>query len=111
MLEFYDMDGNSITQKEWVLLLSGDDFDRRIGFNRVTLADGTNVDVSTVWIGLYSGSGAKRVFETIVFGGVHDGFMRTYATRKEAKLGHEDVVVLVGGKRESECLTIQSPLF
>jgi hypothetical protein len=114
MIEFFGMNGEPITQVEWQKLIGSRSFDRHVGFTDVPQDDGSadTVRVSTVWVGINIGlPGNKLIFETMVFGGVHDSFRRLYETREEAKLGHEDVVVLVGGKREEACQAIQKPLF
>jgi len=112
MLEFFGMNGEPITQTEWQRLIGSQSFDRHVDLTDVTQDDGSTVRVSTVWIGINIGLPGKRaIFETMVFGGAHDSFRRLYETREEAKLGHEDVVVLVGGKREEACQAIQKPLF
>lgn len=49
------------------------------------------VKVSTVFLGL---SYDDNVFETMIFGGVHDNYQRRYATREEALNGHEEMVAL-----------------
>jgi hypothetical protein len=109
-VEFYDMHGNRVTREEWLALLSDVEL-RRIGYTRVPQEDGEVVVVSTVWLGINASHDDRpRIFETLVFGGIHDGFMSRYATRLEAEKGHEDVVVLVGGRRD-EAWPIQKPLF
>lgn len=110
MIEFYDMNGNHIEREEWIALI-GDEMKRRVGYTRVPQTNGGMVIVSTVWLGISSAlETPPRIFETLVFGGTHDGFMARYATRSEALRGHENTVVLVGGKREESCPT-QKPLF
>lgn len=59
-------------------------------------------DVSTVLLYLDHGydlteSAAPLVYETMVFGGVHDGDQKRYATRKEAEAGHARMVAFIGG--------------
>lgn len=51
---------------------------------------GEEVIISTVFLGLdYSfGGGPPLLYETMVFGGVHDGFQERYASRAEAIAGH-----------------------
>jgi hypothetical protein len=50
------------------------------------------VEVSTVFLGLDHGFAASErpiLFETLVFGGEHDGDMNRYATWSEAEEGHK----------------------
>lgn len=58
-------------------------------------ADG--VRVSTVFMGLSHSLNQLRVFETIVFGGTHDGFQRRYGSLGEALAGHASTVQMVKG--------------
>ncbi len=56
-----------------------------------------NVTVSTVFLGLdHSFSGEPPVlFETIIIGGTHGGYMKRYANRVAALAGHDQAMVLV----------------
>ena len=56
-------------------------------------------DVSTVFIGLDHAfrDGPREVFETMVFGGPHDGHQVRYATWDQAEVGHAETVRMVGG--------------
>lgn len=53
-----------------------------------------DVRVSTVFLGLdYSfGGGSALLFETMIFGGPHDGYQRRYSTWNEAEHGHKAAV-------------------
>ena len=53
------------------------------------LPDG--VRVSTVFLGLDHnfGEGAPILFETMIFGGKHDGYQESYSTWEEAEVGHK----------------------
>lgn len=50
--------------------------------------------VSTVFLGLNHnfGDGPPLIFETMVFGGDHDGDCERYSTWEEAEAGHKEVV-------------------
>jgi len=55
--------------------------------------------VSTVFLGLdhnWSDEGPPLIFETLVFGGPHDGEEERYSTWAEAEAGHALMVVHVG---------------
>jgi len=56
--------------------------------------------ISTVFLGIDHnfGSGAPILFETMVFGGKHNGFQQRYSTWREAVYGHEVVKKKVLGK-------------
>lgn len=57
------------------------------------------VTVSTVFLGLdhnHWGKGAPVLFETLVFGGEHDGRMERYTTWDEAERGHKIMCGRVG---------------
>lgn len=59
-----------------------------------------DVRVSTVFLGLdhnFSGVGPPLLYETMIFGGEHDGYQDRYATGREAKLGHAEALALVEG--------------
>lgn len=53
--------------------------------------------VSTVFLGLDHsfGDGKPLLYETMIFGGVHDGYQVRYTTRKQALEGHEKTLQLV----------------
>jgi len=56
-----------------------------------------NVSVSTVFVGLEHqwGEGPPLLFETMIFGGEHDGYQERYSTWEEAEEGHAEAVKLV----------------
>jgi len=59
--------------------------------------------VSTVFLGLdhnHTGKGPPILFETMVFGGPMDDYMRRYATWEEAEKGHAEI-------RHQCCVAIQ----
>lgn len=60
-----------------------------------------DVRVSTVFLGLdfRFGAGAPLLFETMVFGGPHDGDEDRYATWAEAQAGHARMVAKVKGEK------------
>jgi len=56
------------------------------------------VRISTVFLGLdynFSMFGSPVLFETVIFGGVDDGFQRRYCTWQEAEQGHQETVLFV----------------
>lgn len=60
--------------------------------------NGQEVLVSTVFLGLdhnYMRSGPPLWFETLVFGGAHDGEMNRYSTWEDAEKGHAKLLGLV----------------
>lgn len=56
-----------------------------------------DVQVSTVFLGIDHsfGQGPPLVFETMVFGGEHDGDMERYSTWEEAERGHKKMCDIV----------------
>ncbi len=57
--------------------------------------------VSTVFLGLdqaFDDGEPPVLFETLVFGGDHDGETERYLSWEEAERGHEEMLVLVQGK-------------
>ena len=71
--------------------------------NARTLGD-TDVDgvrVSTVFLGLdhnYSGKGPPVLWETMIFGGEHDGWQWRYTSREDAEVGHQAVIWWLTGQ-------------
>jgi hypothetical protein len=65
---------------------------------RIALTEFENGDrVSTVFLGInhnYSNKGAPILFETMIFGGEHDGYQERYCTWEEAEEGHKRAVEL-----------------
>jgi hypothetical protein len=64
---------------------------------RIAVDEIGDVRISTVFLGLDHGwnGGPPILFETMIFGGDHDGYQERYATRTEALEGHARAVVLV----------------
>ena len=57
-----------------------------------------HVTVSTVFLGLdhnFQRNGPPILWETMVFGGEHDGYQERYATREGAVVGHEMALAMV----------------
>lgn len=56
--------------------------------------------VSTVFLGLDHsfGSGPPILFETMIFGGPHDGYQERYSSWDEAEKGHKKALAKVGTK-------------
>jgi hypothetical protein len=53
------------------------------------------VRVSTVFLGIdhrFGGKGPPLVFETVIFGGIHDGEMWRYSSWDDAETGHAQAV-------------------
>lgn len=58
-----------------------------------------DVRVSTVFLGLDHGfnvNGPPVLFETMVFGGKHDGYQERYETKEQAIKGHKIACAMVG---------------
>lgn len=54
-------------------------------------------DISTVFLGINHrhGTGLPILFETMIFGGEHDGYCERYSTWEEAEAGHQRAIELV----------------
>lgn len=67
--------------------------DRRV--NATELPDG--VRVSTVFLGMDHSfmGGPPLLFETMIFGGEHDGYCERYSTWEEAETGHQKAIELI----------------
>lgn len=58
------------------------------------------VDISTVFLGMdhsYGDRGPAVLFETMIFGGAHDGWQRRCSTWDEATILHKHALALVKG--------------
>ena len=68
--------------------------DRHVAKTILKGQDNTDIKVSTVFLGLDHnyGEGKPVLFETMVFGGAHDGEMERYTTWEEAEEGHKRMV-------------------
>lgn len=70
--------------------------DRRVGDDTVA----GDVRVSTVFLGLdhqFDDDGPPLLFETMIFGGKHDGYQERYSTWEEAEAGHKIALAIAGG--------------
>lgn len=77
---------------EWAKFFERGDDARRVGH---TTFDGGYV--STVFLGLdhrYGAPGDPLIFETMIFGGPHDGYQERYSTWDQAEAGHAEAVKL-----------------
>jgi hypothetical protein len=57
-----------------------------------------DVRVSTVFLGLdhkFGSDGPPLIFETMIFGGEHDGYQERYSTWEQAEEGHKRALALV----------------
>ena len=100
---YFDRQGRTIGQLDWMVLMEDDDY------RRVARTDLPGYWVSTVWLGLdHSRGPTPRFFETAVFeagpngsgrvqegGGISDIVCERWASEVEAREGHEQVVVRV----------------
>jgi hypothetical protein len=88
---YYDRAGRRMAGSEWMALIETD-------YQRVALTEVGDVQVSTVWLGLdhnFGLHGPPLIFETLVFGGTHDGDGERYATEAAALGGHDQWVAAV----------------
>lgn len=88
MSEWYDPDGNPISDREVGPLMR--DPERKF----VAKTHVHEVEVSTVWLGLDHsfGDGPPLIFETMVFGGPHDQYCERWPTKEAAQAGHDRIV-------------------
>jgi len=70
---------------------------RRTADRRVANTDIGDVSVSTVFLGIDHSWGDNQpvLYETLIFGGLHDGKMMRYRTLAEAQAGHNAFVDMV----------------
>lgn len=88
---YYDKAGTPITADEFARLKWNNDGDvsdyARIGLDKIT----DTVEVLTVWLGLnhsFIRDYPPMIFETLIFGGLHDGDIQRYSTEAAALAGH-----------------------
>src|SRR5690606_41277 len=86
----YDRDGNPLTDEEYDKYSVPGHRNKRVGRTDIN----SDVSVSTVWLGLNHGwvGAGPIIFETMVFGGDHDGWMQRYSSEEAAMRGHLQVV-------------------
>ncbi|HEY1437345.1 MAG TPA: hypothetical protein VGG82_07570 [Casimicrobiaceae bacterium] len=92
MTDAYDFDGNPISLDAWSRLFA-DYAERMVALDRLG-----DVEVSTVWIGLdhrFGEPGAPLIYETMIFGGEHDGDQWRWPNRHAALAGHDQAVAIV----------------
>ena len=80
------------TVKEWGVFFSSPA--KVVGYDKVGMAY-----VSTVFLGINAGFFAEPplLFETMIFGGEHDGYQERYATWRQAECGHEQACAKIRG--------------
>jgi hypothetical protein len=74
--------------------------DRRVAQSRVG-----NVLISTVFLGIdhrWTGDGKPLLFETLIFNGLRDGYLRRCSTWEEAEHQHQDALKLVSQDQKME---------
>lgn len=99
---YFGPDGTAIDYDEWSRLfeLRAQDTALESWWRRQTRLD-DKVEVSTVWIGLVmSTGGPPLIWESMIFGGNHDGDQWRYASRAEALDHHENIVRALREDRE-----------
>lgn len=89
-----DADGNPVVEPDlikWVK--SFETMDRIV--KKTQLSHG--VKVSTVFLGLdHSFGGSKPIlWETMIFGGEHDGYQERYSTHDDALSGHDKAIAML----------------
>lgn len=68
--------------------------DRQVANDELT----EKVQISTVFLGMdhnFIGKGDPILWETMIFGGKHDGYQERYTSREEALIGHQKAIDLV----------------
>lgn len=80
---------------EWARWFEANDDARRVAADERQAGN-----VSTVFLGLNHnfGNGAPLLYETMIFGGEHDGYQERASTRAEAVREHAKALALVDGR-------------
>jgi hypothetical protein len=92
---YYILDGHKVVAVgffEWGTWLEAHRKERIVA--KTMIGD---AEVSTVFIGLDHGfgEGPPLIFESLIFGGVHDGEMDRYSTWEDAEAGHAKLVAML----------------
>jgi len=95
-----DENGNPVAEPDllkWAAWFDG-------AVRRVASDDVGDASVSTVFLGLDHdfGGGPPILWETMIFGGKHDGYQERYASRENAMTGHLKAVALAKGTPDGE---------
>ena len=96
---YYDRNGKLLDGVlTWAALFENEAY-KRVAFTRFS-----HVNVSTVWLGLDHNwfGGVPLIFETMIFGGPHDQFMRRWPTEASALAGHDRIVAALRDGRNPE---------
>lgn len=93
----YILDGHEpkrVDLMEWARWL--ETAERHVALDKINRMGLSMVSVSTVFLGLDHqwGDGPPLLFETMIFGGKHDGYCERYATWDEAEAGHKVALAL-----------------
>lgn len=94
---YYILDGKLpiavLTIQEWAAWNESNSEGGRVA--KTTLPDGTYI--STVFLGLDHAfyNDLPVLFETMIFGGEHDGYCERYSTWEEAEAGHQKAIDLI----------------
>lgn len=97
---WYLLDGHDVvpcTSDEWAKRFQ----DRQARRVALTLLEDDKVRVSTVFLGLDHGcdDGPPLIFETMIFGGEHEGYMDRCSTWDEAEAMHQRAVDMASGRK------------
>jgi hypothetical protein len=90
---YYGLNGQPISDEEWSEVFRSRE--RFLGRDLISVAEGWEVELSTVWIGISWGAEEKPlIFETMAFekGSFDDIGCWRWATREEAVAGHQRLV-------------------
>jgi hypothetical protein len=81
---YYDRQGQPMDRMDWVVKFEDRDY------KTVEQTEIGEAFVSTVWMGIDHnfGEGSPLIFETMIFGGDHDGCQWRWATEDDARIGH-----------------------
>ena len=101
---YFDLDGEPITQTEWIALL-GDEHAKRIAWTDLP----GDVKVSTIWLGLDHNFGFTGPPLILIFGGPHNGWQVRYPNRVAALAGHDQAVELARAEEHSPQMSQSDP--
>ncbi|MFF6988378.1 hypothetical protein [Streptomyces sp. NPDC010273] len=126
MPDYYDRTGRPVEMMEWASLFGTPDY-KHVAYTEVTSASDPAVKyrVSTVWLGINHNylNGPPHIFETMVFADTPDPeryrgvfepdpawmdmLCRRYSNELDAKLGHQETVILVAATVPDEVISTE----
>lgn len=104
MSDYFDKFGKQVTMSDYMKLIADTEY-CRLKKTEIAHIDGDEeITISTVWLPGYMtiGNDKTPTFETLIFGGQEDGWVRRTKSIEEADRTHNYAVHLCTGLREKD---------